>query len=158
VLGLQPGDVFVHRNIANIVSPTDINSSAVIEYAVDHLKVNHIVLCGHTSCGGAGAALADSRVGGVLDTWLAPLKKLGRENKSELEGIADQGVRAARLAELNVAAGVETLLSNTVVEDAVKERGLLVHGVLFDIASGKLRDLRVGKSKREVAESANLGK
>jgi carbonic anhydrase len=89
---------------------------------------------------------------------LAPLKKLGRENKSELEGIADQGVRAARLAELNVAAGVETLLSNTVVEDAVKERGLLVHGVLFDIASGKLRDLRVGKSKREVAESANLGK
>jgi carbonic anhydrase len=71
--------------------------------------------------------------GGVLDTWLAPLKKLGRENKSELEGIADQGARAARLAELNVAAGVETLLSNTVVEDAVKERGLLVHGVLFEL-------------------------
>ncbi|KFY18867.1 hypothetical protein V493_08290 [Pseudogymnoascus sp. VKM F-4281 (FW-2241)] len=156
VLGLQPGDVFVHRNIANIVSPTDINSSAVIEYAVAHLKVQHIVLCGHTGCGGAGAALGDSRVGGVLDTWLTPLKKLRRENKKELEGITDQGARTARLAELNVAAGVETLMSNADVEDAVKERGLLVHGVLFDIGSGKLRDLGVGNSKADFVESERL--
>lgn len=147
VLGLQPGDVFVHRNIANIVSPTDINSSAVIEYAVAHLKVKHIVLCGHTSCGGAAAALGDGRVGGVLDTWLTPLKQIKREHKAELEAINDAGARAIRLAELNVAKGIEILLSNIVVEDAVNERGLQVHGVLFDIPSGKLRDLEVGNSK-----------
>lgn len=147
VLGLQPGDVFVHRNIANIVSPTDINSSAVIEYAVAHLKVKHIVLCGHTSCGGANAALGDSKVGGVLDTWLSPLKKIKREHKAELAAIKDDGARAIRLAELNVAQGVDTLLSNVVVEEAVNERGLLVHGVVFDLSCGKLRDLGVGNAK-----------
>lgn len=114
------------------------------------------MLCGHTSCGGAGAALGDSRVGGVLDTWLTPLKKLRRENKVALEAITDQSARASRLAELNVAAGVETLLSNIVVEDAVNERGLLVHGVLFDISIGKLRDLGVGNSKANFVESERI--
>lgn len=147
VLGLQPGDVFVHRNIANIVSPTDINSSAVIEYAVAHLKVKHIVLCGHTSCGGAAAALGDSKVGGVLDTWLTPLRRLKREHKAELEAITDAGKRAQRLAELNVAFGCETLMSNVVVEEAIAERGLKLHGVLFDIPSGRLVDLNVGNVK-----------
>ncbi len=147
VLGLQPGDVFVHRNIANIVSPTDINSSAVIEYAVAHLKVKHIVLCGHTSCGGAAAALGESRVGGVLDTWITPLKQLRAKNAAELEAITDAKKKAVRLAEMNVCAGVETLMSNYVVEEAIRERGLQVHGVIYDIACGKVRDLGVGNSK-----------
>jgi len=146
LLGLQPGDVFVHRNIANIISPTDINSSAVIEYAVAHLKVEHIVLCGHTSCGGAAAALGDSRVGGVLDTWLTPLKAIRKANETELKGITDDGKRGVRLAELNVKMGVSTLMSNYVVEDAIKTRGLKVHGVLYDIGCGKIRDLGVGNS------------
>ncbi|KAM3079983.1 hypothetical protein ACMFMF_003398 [Clarireedia jacksonii] len=147
VLGLQPGDVFVHRNIANIVNPSDINSSAVIEYAVAHLKVKHIVLCGHTCCGGAAAALGSARVGGVLDTWLSPLKAIVRQNEAELEGIKESGERAVRLAELNVKRGVEVLLGNHVVEDAVKERGLKVHGVVFDVGSGKIRDLRCGNAE-----------
>lgn len=150
LLGLQPGDVFVHRNIANIVSPIDINSSAVVEYAVAHLKVKHIVLCGHTCCGGAGAALGDSKVGGVLDTWLTPLKQLRHKNAAELEAIQDSGKRAIRLAEINVVSGVETLLSNCVVEEAIKERGLQVHGAIYDIASGRLRDLGVGNSTNGV--------
>jgi carbonic anhydrase len=150
LLGLQPGDVFVHRNIANIVSPTDINSSAVIEYAVAHLKVKHVVLCGHTCCGGAGAALGDSKVGGVLDAWLTPLKQLRHKNAAELEAMQDSGKKAIRLAEINVCAGVETLLSNYVVEEAVRERGLQVHGVIYDIASGRLRDLGVGNSTNGV--------
>ncbi|ESZ99369.1 hypothetical protein SBOR_0239 [Sclerotinia borealis F-4128] len=149
VLGLQPGDVFVHRNIANIVSPTDINSSAVIEYAVVHLKVSHIVLCGHTSCGGAAAALGGSRVGGVLDTWLAPLKALTKLHDKELKGIKEDAARAGRLAELNVAKGVEVLMGNVVVEEAVRERGLKVHGVVYDIACGKIRDLGVGNCNEE---------
>ncbi|KAA8572964.1 hypothetical protein EYC84_003511 [Monilinia fructicola] len=130
VLGLQPGDVFVHRNIANIVSPTDINSSAVIEYAVAHLKVAHIVLCGHTCCGGAAAALGGSRVGGVLDTWLAPLKALSSRRLMSQKG-------------------VEVLMGNVVVEEAIRDRGLKVHGVVYDIACGKIRDLGVGNCNEE---------
>jgi carbonic anhydrase len=149
VLNLQPGDVFVHRNIANIVSPTDINSQAVIEYAVAHLKVKHIVLCGHTCCGGAGAALGESKVGGVLDTWIAPLKQIAKRNKAELQKIGDDKQRAVRLAELNVTAGVENLLSNYVVEEAIRTRGLLVHGCIYDIALGRLRDLEVGNAQAD---------
>ncbi|KUJ21761.1 carbonate dehydratase [Mollisia scopiformis] len=146
LLGLQPGDVFVHRNIANIISPTDINSNAVIEYAVVHLKVSHIVLCGHTFCGGAGAALGDSRVGGVIDAWITPLRAIRKAHDEELNAIKDSAKRAVRLAELNVEAGVQVLLSNFVVEEAVKDRGLKVHGAVYDIACGKVRDLKCGNS------------
>ena len=109
-----------------------------------HLKVSHIVLCGHTCCGGAAAALGNSRVGGVLDAWLAPLKAVRTANETELNGIKDDAKRAVRLAELNVQAGVQTLMSNYVVADAIKERGLEVHGTLYEIASGKIRDLGFG--------------
>jgi carbonic anhydrase len=146
LLGLQPGDVFVHRNIANVVSPTDISISAVVEYAVKHVKVSHIVLCGHTCCGGAAAALGDSQVGGVLDTWLTPLKAVRKANLAELDGIKDVGKRGIRLAELNVERGVETLLSMFTVEEAIRERGLKVHGVLYDIGCGKIRDLAYGNA------------
>jgi len=146
LLGLQPGDVFVHRNIANVVSPTDISVSAVVEYAVKHLKVSHIVLCGHTSCGGAAAALGDSQVGGVLDTWLTPLKAVRKANLAELDAIKDAGKRAVKLAELNVQRGVEILLSMYVVEEAIEERGLKVHGVVYDIGCGRIRDLGCGNA------------
>jgi carbonic anhydrase len=144
ILGLQPGDVFVHRNIANIISPTDINTSAVIEYAVVHLKVQHVVLCGHTACGGAAASLADTRVGGVLDTWLTPLKAVRAANHEALDAIRDNQARIARIAELNVEAGVKVLMANWTIQEAVRERGLEVHGVLFDIATGRIRDLGFG--------------
>ncbi|KAK4133616.1 carbonic anhydrase [Trichocladium antarcticum] len=157
LLGLQPGDVFVHRNIANLVCATDINTAAVIEYAVAHLRVAHVVLCGHTACGGAIAALGGQRVGGVLDTWLAPLRGLVVGHEAELaelpmdEGGGDgsgsgAGARVRRLVELNVKAGVDVLMANVVVTEAVRERGLQVHGCLFDLASGRVRDLGVGTS------------
>lgn len=147
ILGLQPGDVFVHRNIANIVSPTDINTSAVIEYAVIYLKVKHVVLCGHTTCGGAAAALSDSRVGGVLDTWLTPLKAVRNAHREELDAIRDDKARSVRISELNVRHGVEVLMANVTIQEAIKERGLDVHGVLFDIGTGRIRDLGLGTSK-----------
>jgi len=146
LLGLQPGDVFVHRNIANIITPTDMNSSAVIEYAVVNLKVSHIVLCGHTRCGGAAGALSNSRIGGVLDAWLTPLKALRKEHAEELQAIKNDTERQTRMAELGVQKGVENLLANCVVEDAIEERGLTVHGLVFDVACGKLYDLGVGTS------------
>lgn len=161
ILGLQPGDVFVHRNIANIVSPTDINTAAVVEYAVAHLKVKHVVLCGHSGCGGAIASLSDARVGGVLDLWLAPLKALRAAHKEEIDAFALAGAednnddddcsdaecdkrRALRLAELNVQAGVAVLMANPVVRDAIEQRDLQVHGTFFDIGSGRIRDLGFG--------------
>lgn len=144
LLGLQPGEVFVHRNIANIVTTSDLNVLAVIEYAVIHLKVAHIVLCGHTSCGGAAAALSDNRVGGVLDAWLTPLRVVRRENKKELDLIKDDAQRAVRLAELNVEEGVKNLMANHVVEEAIRERGLKVHGTLYDLGCGLLRELGLG--------------
>ncbi|KAL2176313.1 carbonic anhydrase-like protein [Thermothelomyces heterothallicus CBS 202.75] len=164
ILGLQPGDVFTHRNVANIVSPTDINTAAVIEYAVAHLRVRHIVLCGHTACGGAAAALASSsdggggggskRLGGVLDMWLTPLRALRSAHREALDAIADDAARAVRLAELNVEAGVRVLMENEVVREAVRDRGLEVHGCLFDIGSGRIRDLGIGtRPKRPVRGS-----
>lgn len=122
----------------------------MIEYAVVHLKVQHIVLCGHTSCGAAGAALSDSRVGGVLDTWLTPLKAVRKANEAELKGIKDAAAKAVRLAEMNIKMGVDTLLSNYVVEEAVTKRGLLVHGVIYDIAQGKIRNLKIGNPSKPV--------
>lgn len=147
ILGLQPGDVFVHRNIANIISATDINTSAVIEYAVAHLKVKHIVLCGHSACGGAAAALSGGRVGGVLDTWLTPLAAVRHAHSEELASIQDAGERGVRIAELNVEAGVKVLMANITVQEAVRDRGLEVHGCFFDLATGKVRDLGTGHSK-----------
>ncbi|KAI8626467.1 carbonic anhydrase [Xylariaceae sp. FL1651] len=147
ILGLQPGDVFVHRNIANIISPTDINTSAVVEYAVAFLKVKHVVLCGHSACGGAAAALGDARLGGVLDTWLTPLKAVRNANNDELMAIKDEKARAIRIAEMNVDAGVKVLMANMTIQEAIRDRGLQVHGTLFDIGSGRIRDLGFGTGK-----------
>lgn len=123
-MGLQPGEVFVHRNIANIISPSDINSMAVIEYAVVHLQVKHIVLCGHTCCGGANAALSDARVGGVIDAWITPLKTIRKQNQDALDSIKEAADKAVKLAEMNVAWGVSTLMGNYVVEEAIAKRGM----------------------------------
>ncbi|KAI1078913.1 carbonic anhydrase [Whalleya microplaca] len=152
ILGLQPGDVFVHRNIANVISATDINTSAVIEYAVFHLKVKHVVLCGHSACGGAAAALSDMRVGGVLDTWLTPLKALRSAHEEELTAIKDEKARAVRIAELNIEAGIKVLMANMTIREAIEERGLQVHGTFFDIGTGKIHDLGIGTGKGHHAD------
>ncbi|KAK2762079.1 hypothetical protein FQN54_001086 [Arachnomyces sp. PD_36] len=139
ILGLQPGDVFVHRNIANIVQTSDLNSASVIEYAVVYLKVKHIVVCGHTSCGGVAASLANKKLG-LIDTWLLPLRRLRQENLELLKTMTlEEG--ALKIAELNVLQGLRTLQENHVVLDAIEERGLKLHGLVYDVGSGKLREL-----------------
>lgn len=157
ILGLQPGDVFVHRNIANIISPTDINTAAVIEYAVAFLKVKHVVLCGHTACGGAAAALGDDRLGGVLDYWLTPLKAVRNANAEELGRIRDDKERAIRIAEMNVEAGVKVLMANATIVEHIRDRDLQVHGTIFDIASGRIRDLGHGTVKPSKAVFGGIG-
>ena len=106
-------------------------------------------MCGHSSCGGAAAALGDKRIGGVLDTWLTPLKAVRAANEKELKNIKDVKARQVRLAELNVQAGTKVLMAHWVVQEAMKERGLKVHGVLYDIGRGKLRDLECGNEGME---------
>jgi carbonic anhydrase len=141
ILDLEPGDVFVHRNIANVVHPTDLSANAVIEYAVNHLKVKHVVLCGHTSCGGVAAALANNKLG-VIDTWLLPLRTLRKDNLKSLESLPSNEA-ALKLVELNVRNGVKILKENSSVLDAMSERDLKVHGLIYDIAKGELNELDI---------------
>lgn len=146
ILGLKPGDVFVHRNIANILTPTDLSALSVIEYAVVYLNVQHVVVCGHTSCGGVGAALGNKKLG-KIDTWLMPLRQLRARNKKAVDGCRDDAERSRMLVDLNVLHGVEMLRMNPDVVRAAKERGLMVHGLVYDLESGKLKQLDVGEAE-----------
>ena len=150
VLGLKPGDVFTHRNIANILPATDVNSLAVIEYAVVYLKVQHIVVCGHTSCGGVAAALGNKRLG-KIDTWLMPLRQLRMQNAELLESLSESE-RPLKMVELNVRQGVKTLRENPDVIEAAKNRGLEVHGMIYDLSSGELKRLETGEAESLVAK------
>ncbi|KAF2197045.1 hypothetical protein GQ43DRAFT_475790 [Delitschia confertaspora ATCC 74209] len=138
ICSCSPGDIFVHRNIANCVNPGDLSVAAVVEYAVVHLKVKKIVVCGHTGCGGAAAALGDGDLGGVLNEWLGPLRELRRKSGAVLERVEEKE-KGTVLAELNVKRGVDALRAMDNVKKAEKERGLEVHGVMFDLASGCLK-------------------
>ena len=154
IMGLSPGDVFVHRNIANQVHATDINSRSVIEYAVKHVKVQHVVLSGHTHCSGVKAALANESLG-VLDGWLHDLRALRQENLRELEALQEKE-RVTRLVELSVQRGVQTLKQNPTIIAAIKDRGLQVHGVIFDMERGELGELDTteGRDQEKIRQTA----
>jgi len=142
LMGVQPGEVFVHRNIANMVISIDMNVMSVINYAVRHLKVNRIVVCGHYYCGGVKAAMQSSDLG-ILNPWLRNIRDVYRLHKTELNAIADEGARYNRLIELNVQEQCVNLIKTAAVQQANKERGLTVHGWVFDVHSGKLIDLKI---------------
>lgn len=141
ILGALPGDIFVHRNIANVIHSGDISVTAVITYAVVHLKVSHVVLSGHTLCGGVNAALGNSRLG-LLDTWLLPVRESRRKLVEDpgWNSLSDED-KALKLVEANVRRGVGILKENADIIEAAKERGLKVHGVVYDIAKGLVREL-----------------
>lgn len=143
IVNLPPGEVFVHRNIANVVVHTDLNCLSVIQYAVEVLKVKHIIVCGHYGCGGIKAALeADSH--GLIDNWLRHIRDVYRYHRNELDSIEDPGKRKDRLCELNVIEQVGNVCSFTTVENAWREgQELYVHGWIYRLEDGLLRDLRV---------------
>jgi len=143
IVGLAPGELFVHRNVANVVPVTDLNAMAVIEYAVNGLHIKHIIVCGHYHCGGVRAALEGHQAGAVA-LWLQPLRNLADEHREELDAIADADQRWDRLCELNVAAQVQAVASCEIVEHAW-ERGipLAIHGWIYDLHDGLIRDLEV---------------
>jgi carbonic anhydrase len=128
----------VHRNIANCLHAHDLNASSVIEYATAHLKVKKIVVCGHTRCGGANAALGDADLGEALNTWLLPIRELRRKNKALLDALPSDDAKGNKLAELNVQMSLEVLRQNPTVSKAISERGLQLHGMIYDIAAGEL--------------------
>ncbi|EON69031.1 hypothetical protein W97_08344 [Coniosporium apollinis CBS 100218] len=141
VCDCKPGDIFVHRNIANVVSPNDLSANSVLDYSVGVLKVNGIVVCGHTKCGGAAASLGDEDLGETLNTWLAPVREMRKKHQEELDQLASDDERAARLAGLNVQRSLETLRQNKTVIKAMEERDLKLYGVIYDLADGELRVL-----------------
>jgi carbonic anhydrase len=142
LMGLAPGEVFVHRNIANVVSNIDLNAMSVIEYAVNHLKVNHVVVCGHTSCGGVKAAMQAVDLG-LLNPWLRNIRDVYRLHKDELNAITCEEERYDRLVELNVQEQCVNLIKTAAIQKAYNERGLKVYGWVFDLHTGKLIDLHI---------------
>lgn len=142
LMGLQPGDVFVHRNIANMVPNTDLNVLSVINYAVQHLKVNHVVVCGHYNCGGVKAAMEQSDLG-ILNPWLKSIRDVYRLHRRELNAIEDQAARYDRFVELNVQEQCINVIKAVEVQRAIIERNLTVHGWIFDVRTGRLIDLAI---------------
>ncbi|KAF2400917.1 carbonic anhydrase [Trichodelitschia bisporula] len=139
VCDCKPGDIFVHRNIANVITPTDLNSSSVLAYSVGVLKVKRVIVCGHTKCGGATAALDDGDLGETLNAWLGPVRELRRKHQAELEKLPSTDARANRLAELNVVLSLEAVRQHPVVKEAMETRGLTIHGIIYDVPTGQLR-------------------
>lgn len=146
LMGAQPGEVFVHRNIANMVPNTDLSAMSVINYAVSHLKVNHIVICGHYNCNGVKAAMQSADLG-ILNPWLRNIRDVYRLHKDELDGISDEEQKYKRLIELNVQEQCVNVLKTSDVQKAYKERHLTVHGWVLDIHTGRLIDLKIDFDK-----------
>jgi carbonic anhydrase len=146
LMGLGPGEVFVHRNIANMVINTDLSSMSVINYAVQHLKVNHVVVCGHYYCGGVKAAMQSADLG-ILNPWLRNIRDVYRLHKNELNAISDEEAKYKRLIELNVQEQCINVIKTPEVQLAYRGRNLKVHGWVFDIHSGELIDLNIDFDK-----------
>ncbi len=146
MMGVHPGEVFVHRNIANLVNNVDLNVMSVINYGVRHLKVKHIVVCGHYYCGGVKAAMQAADLG-ILNPWLRGIRDVYRLHKNELNCITDEDERYNRLIELNVQEQCINIIKTAAVQQAYYEWGLAVHGWIFDIKTGKLKDLNINFDK-----------
>ncbi len=142
LMGLQPGEVFVHRNIANMVNNSDLSVQSVINYAVVHLQVKHIIVCGHYYCGGVKAAMQPADLG-ILNPWLRNIRDVYRLHQNELNAIADPDQRNNRLVELNVQEQCINVIKTAVIQKAFKERNIKVHGWVFNIRTGRLHNLKI---------------
>lgn len=142
LMGVGPGDIFVHRNIANMVSTLDLSCMSVINYAVNHLEVEQIIVCGHYNCGGVKAAMASEDLG-LLNPWLRNIRDVYRIHKEELNAIDTQEGKYKRLIELNVQEQCINVIKTADVQRAYRKRGLTVHGWIFDIHTGFLIDLKI---------------
>jgi carbonic anhydrase len=148
LMGAEPGQVFVHRNVANVVGATDLNALSVIEFAIAHLGVKQVVVCGHYECGGVRAAM-QPRDMGVLNPWLRNIRDVYRLHNEELSSIADDGARYRRLVELNVEEQCVNVIKTAVFQRTFLKTGFpTVHGWVFDIHNGRLNDLRIDFARK----------
>jgi carbonic anhydrase len=146
ITNTQPGEIFVHRNIANMVIHTDMNMLSVLDYAVSVLKVKHVIVTGHYGCGGVIAAMGNKQFG-LIDNWLRHIKDVYRLHATELDAITDEKERTDRLVEYNVIENVRNLCKTSIVQNAWgQEQSLSVHGWVYSLASGKITDLKVSAS------------
>jgi carbonic anhydrase len=141
IVGLEPGELFVHRNVANLFPHTDFNCLSVLEYAVDLVKIQHVIVCGHYGCSGVKAAMEDNQLG-LVDNWLRNIRDVYARNKDELDKIPNQKQRYDRLVELNVRQQVLNVCHTTIVQGAwTRGDPLWIHGWVYDVATGALKDL-----------------
>ncbi len=141
IIGLEPGELFVHRNVANLFPHTDFNCLSVLEFAVALLKIKHVIVCGHYGCGGVKAAMEDHQLG-LVDNWLRNIRDVYTHSKEELEAITNQNARFDRLVELNVYQQVMNICHTTIVQSAWSIRQpLSIHGWVYNLETGKLKDL-----------------
>lgn len=152
IVGLDPGELFVHRNVANLAPPQDANYLSVLQFAIDVLKVEHIMVVGHYGCGGVAAAV-DGRRRGLVDHWLHPVREVRDRHRDELAGIADEGRRLNRLCELNVVQQVRNVATDIFVQEAwARGQKLLVHGWVYSLRDGLVKDLAVTVGRPEEIE------
>jgi carbonic anhydrase len=143
IVGLDPGELFVHRNVANLAPPQDANYLSVLQFAVDVLKVKHILVVGHYGCGGVSAAV-DGERRGLVDHWLHPIREVRREYRDELDAIVDTRARLDRLCELNVVRQVRNVATDVFVQEAwARGQELFVHGWIYSLGNGLVTDLNV---------------
>jgi carbonic anhydrase len=143
IVGLAPGELFVHRNVANLAPPQDANYLSVLQFAIDVLKVKHVLVVGHYGCGGIAAAV-DGERRGLVDHWLHPIREVAHDHRSELAGYSDDRLRLNRLCELNVVRQVRNVASDVFVQDAwARGQPLSVHGWVYSLSSGLITDLGV---------------
>lgn len=153
VTGTEPGELFVHRNVANLVLPSDLNAMSVLQYAVEHLDVKHIIVTGHYGCGGVKAAMTNNQHG-LVDHWLGHIRNVVRWNERELGQLEDEQARFDRVVELNVLEQIYHLTETPVIQQAW-ERGRrpLLHGLVYDLKSGILKELATGIDSQEAADA-----
>lgn len=153
IVGLLPGELFVHRNVANLVIHTDMNCLSVLQYAVDILRIKHVIVCGHYGCGGVRAAMED-QPHGLVDNWLRHIRDIYLQNRALLMAIPTEADRLRRLCEMNVVRQVINVGNTTIVQDAWdRGQNIAVHGWIYDIADGLLRDLNVCVTLRDELEA-----
>jgi carbonic anhydrase len=151
IIDLEPGEVFVHRNVANLTPPQDANYLSVLQFAVDVLKVKHILVVGHYGCGGIAAAV-DGQRRGLIDHWLHPIREVAHDHKHELDAIPEEKARLARLTELNVIRQARNVASDVFVQDAwARGQPLCVHGWVYSLGTGLVNDLGVTVGSAEEA-------
>ena len=159
LMGVAPGEVFVHRNVANLVNNIDLNAMSVVEYAVAHLQVKHIVVCGHYGCGGVKAAMQAKDLG-IMNPWLRNIRDVYRLHHAELDAIEDADARYDRLVELNVQEQCANVIKTAVVQKSYLQRQYpVVHGWVFDLKTGLLKDLKLDYEKmlHDIQAIYNLG-